>query len=391
MRFEFIPSIQEISAERWDALWPNNYPFTRHAFFRALEESNSTTAKSGWQPSHCTAYEGDKLVFVLPLFIKTHSYGEYVFDWGWADAYARSGLEYYPKLLNAIPFTPATGPRWASQTSLSKSAQLEITDALFSHARAIGASSFHCLFPSLENRNFFQEKDTVSFIQRDGYQYHWFNQNYTDFEDFLNQFSSRKRKNIRKERKKCDGIDIKFYSGHDATQDQWALFYQLYHRTYLKRSGRPGYLGPQFFSNLAQSMPEHILLALAELDGQFIAGAVYFKDDDTLYGRYWGTLEDIDGLHFETCYYQGIEYAIKHKLSRFDPGAQGEHKIQRGFQPIKTCSFHWLADPRFQHAVHAFCESEKNDVSSYIEDARGYLPFKENTPLVPSCILLGKS
>lgn len=385
MQFSFINSIFELPADDWNALWPSRYPFSQHAFFAALERSGSTNASTGWQASHCVAHADNELVFAMPLFIKTHSYGEYVFDWGWADAYMRAGLEYYPKLLNAIPFTPATGPRLASKHPLAESDVENLKLALIDKANAISASSIHALFPSGDSRRVF---DATAFIQRKGHQYHWFNNGYQSFDDFMQDLSSRKRKNIKKERAKCGDYNITFHNGKEASEADWKLFYTLYHRTYLKRSGRPGYLTASFFTELAASLGEQIVLALVEHEGQKIAGAVYFKDQECLYGRYWGTLVDIDGLHFETCYYQGIEYAIKNKLSRFDPGAQGEHKIQRGFQPIETCSFHWLADARFSAAVEDFCIAEAEDNARYIEQAREYLPFKEGHPLVDARCLL---
>lgn len=378
MQFTFVDTILDIDADKWDALWQSAYPFTRWAFFAALERSGSTDAESGWLPKHCVAFDQGQLVFAMPLFLKTHSYGEYVFDWAWADAYHRNGVEYYPKLLNAIPFTPATGPRWASARKLNQHDVQSLKDGLVQQAEALKASSIHTLFPEQGSRTLFDES---AFIQRSSHQYHWFNRNYSDFDDFLQDLSSRKRKNIKKERLKCQSYDVHFYSGNDASDEDWRLFYTLYHRTYLKRSGRPGYLSSTFFTDLAQALGDNIVLALVEFEGKKMAGAVYFKDDTCLYGRYWGTLHDVDGLHFETCYYRGIEYAIANKLTRFDPGAQGEHKIQRGFQPIATCSYHWLADPRFHSAVSDFCQNEAKENHAYIEHARGFLPFKEGHPL----------
>lgn len=406
MHFEFTDSILPLDTAQWNALWPNAYPFTRYEFLAALEESGCTLSNTGWQPMHCVAYENGVLCFAMPLYLKTHSYGEYVFDWAWADAYARAGLDYYPKLLNAIPFTPATGPRWASLNPITHNNMQSLYEALIQQAQHCAASSIHILFPWQANRDELttqhqtklnhetpeQYKNVLpqnSFIERHGCQYHWFNHDYQNFDDFLAEFSSRKRKNIRKERNKTQEFTFQFLEGETITSDHWALFYQLYHRTYFKRSGRPGYLNESFFTSLSNSMPESIVLALVMHKGVHVAGAMYFKDEHTLYGRYWGTMTDIDGLHFETCYYQGIEYAIKHGLKRFDPGAQGEHKIQRGFQPVTTCSYHWLSDSRFAKAVADYCRSEQLENSSYIQQARDYLPFKEETALTPVHVLLG--
>ena len=387
MQFSFVDSILNIAAKEWDALWQSPYPFTRWAFFAALERSGSTNAESGWIPKHCVAFDSGKLVFAMPLFLKTHSYGEYVFDWAWADAYHRNGMEYYPKLLNAVPFTPATGPRWASKQPLTDEDYEHLQASLVSEAQAHNASSVHALFPEYKSREFFSKS---GFIQRSAHQYHWFNRDYRCFDDFLQDLSSRKRKNIKKERLKCQGYTVNFCNGNEASEEDWQLFYTLYHRTYLKRSGRPGYLSPTFFTDLAQALGEHIVLALVEFEGKKMAGAVYFKDDTCLYGRYWGTLHEVDGLHFETCYYRGIEYAIEHKLKRFDPGAQGEHKIQRGFQPIATCSYHWLAEPRFHSAIGDFCQREAIENNAYIEHARGFLPFKEGHSLADINIIVDK-
>lgn len=378
MEFRFIHSINDVPEADWDALWSSDYPFSKHAWFAALENSGSTNAKSGWQPLHCLGYQSDSLCFAMPLFLKTHSYGEYVFDWAWADAYHRSGIDYYPKLLNAIPFTPATGPRWAAANELQDEDQIQLISAIKRKAETLQASSFHSLFPCANSQSIFQGN---SFAERSACQYHWFNRNYDSFDDFLSDLSSRKRKNIKKERSKCAAYDIQFYHGNEASEEDWKLFYAFYHRTYLKRSGRPGYLSESFFTELANTLGDQIILAMVEIEGKKVAGAVYFKDNETLYGRYWGTFNDIDGLHFETCYYKGIEYAIKHKLKRFDPGAQGEHKIQRGFQPVRTCSYHWLSDPRFQSAVGDFCEAEAKENISYIQHARSFLPFKDGHDL----------
>jgi len=384
MRITFIKSISDICPQMWNSLWETRYPFTQHGFLESLEASKSCSKESGWEPMHCVGYQDEKLVFAMPLYLKTHSYGEYVFDWSWADAYHRSGLEYYPKLVNAIPFTPATGPRWASKMPLSHDQYKVILSRLTHQASIFNVSGFHSLFPSQTSQNLFSPN---TFTKRHACQFHWFNQGYENLDDFLQTFSSRKRKNIRKERDKCKDIHIQFYHGDEATEEDWHLFYTLYHHTYLKRSGRPGYLGKTFFTRLAKILGDQIILVLAEKNEEKVAGAVYFKDDECLYGRYWGAMEEIDGLHFETCYYQGIEYAIKYQLKRFDPGAQGEHKIQRGFQAIRTCSYHHLYDNRFHNAVASFCEEESKETTNYIEHARSLLPFKEGVDLIDSEIL----
>lgn len=428
MRIQVLSSITEVSATQWDALWPSTYPFTRHAFFSALENSGSIDSKTrnntGWRTAHIVVYDSvasteesptNKLtetpVAAMPLFIKMHSYGEYVFDWSWADAYHQAGIEYYPKLINAAPFTPATGPRMALSPSLSEKSKTAYSEAIMHRVKQIteeiDASGFHCLFPDTNTAKFFA---SAGYSQRIGSQFHWFNNDYNDFDDFLSTFSSRKRKNIRKERTKAlqnqrpkhnlavefqtkseqpsFNFDIKMRNGAEVSADEWKIFSALYNRTYLKRSGSSGYLGHNFFQLIADAIPEQVLLASAHQGQEMIAAALYFRDEDVLYGRYWGTKIDIDGLHFECCYYQGIEYAIKHKLKRFDPGAQGEHKIQRGFTPIKTQSFHWLRQAEFNQAVSNFVRQEAPEISRYIKKTRELLPFKEGTTISDEDILL---
>ncbi|WP_086929541.1 GNAT family N-acetyltransferase [Agarilytica rhodophyticola] len=387
MEVKFHQSIAQIAAQDWDALWQTKYPFTQHAFFKALEESNSvdTAGKqnTGWQPKHLSIEENGKIIAVMPLFVKGHSYGEYVFDWSWADAYHQAGIEYYPKLLNAIPFTPATGPRIGFSKDLSneqkQSCNTAIIEAIKNCLKEENMSGFHSLFPQ-DNSTFEQAR----FTERQGYQFHWFNQGFKDFDDFLNSFSSRKRKNLKKERQKVfsQDLDIRMRHADELTTEEWNKFYALYHRTYLKRSGRTGYLGPDFFHRLGHEFPQQVLVCSAHHQNNMIAAALYLRDEDTLYGRYWGTQIDLDGLHFECCYYQGIEYAIQHQLKRFDPGAQGEHKIQRGFTPIKTRSYHWLSHPSFNGAINEFTQQEIQHINAYIKDTRTLMPFKEGVETV---------
>lgn len=378
MQLTFIDSIHQIPSADWNNLCaPSQYPFLRHEFLIALEDSGSTTGKTGWQPHHLLAKEADKLVAAIPLYKKTHSYGEYVFDWSWADAYQRQGRRYYPKLVTAVPFTPAYGPRFlVNKTTDIQKLMPEITNVIKEQALTLNASSWHCLFPE---EAVCKTLASHGFSRRLGCQFHWFNQNFSDFEDFLERFSSRKRKNLKKERRRVaeQGIELVIKTGDNVTQDEWDMFYQLYHLTYFKRSGRQGYLGPDFFHQLAASMPESIVMVIAYFQNEMIAAALNLRDKETLYGRYWGCRQEFDFLHFEACYYQGIEYAINAGLKRFDPGAQGEHKIQRGFTPIPTWSNHWVADPFFKEAIDDFLIREEESVRSYIEDARSYLPFKK--------------
>ena len=389
MDIQFYFSMKEISAGAWNALWPTEYPFTQHGFLSALEESSSVNGESGWQSLFICAQDNDRLIAAMPLYLKMHSYGEYVFDWSWAGAYEQAGLNYYPKLINAIPFTPSTGQRIGFLPELDEQMRSNVFSTFISFIKQYAVekrlSGFHCLFPNKECVPYWQNE---KFYCREGYQFHWFNDHdgkaFTSFNDFLSTFSSRKRKTIKKERKKIpdQNIHIVMKEAHEMSEEEWDIFYALYHRTYLKRSGSAGYLGKDFFHRVAEALPTQVLVACAYHESEFIAAALYFRDETTLYGRYWGTKVDIDGLHFEACYYQGIEYAIANGLKRFDPGAQGEHKIQRGFTPIKTVSYHWLAHPGFNQAIEQFVVEEAKHVGAYLEDARGFLPFKEGVELV---------
>lgn len=394
MRTFFLSGIGDISLQDWQSLWSSDYPFTRYEFLHALEVSGSVCEATGWQPMHLVVEHNDCPVAVVPLYQKTHSYGEYVFDWAWADAYQRAGLDYYPKLINAVPFTPATGPRIAFASELGDAQKVEtvklIVDTLKQVLGDKGGSGFHCLFPEAGLRDLLARE---SLIERQGCQFHWFNNGYRDFDDFLSRFNSRKRKSLKRERQKVreQDLHLQMRSATEVSADEWEMFYALYHRTYFKRSGRQGYLNNAFFKQVVETMPEQIMLASAHhqsLDKEMLAAALYFRDSTTLYGRYWGTQLDVDGLHFETCYYQGIEYAIAEGLARFDPGAQGEHKIQRGFTPVKTCSYHWVAHPAFSDAVVHFCDEEKNHTDAYCQDGRNYLPFREGEKIFPDNALL---
>jgi len=379
-QLRFLTSIDEIEAEIWDGIVDTGYPFLRHAFFRALEKSHSTTAVTGWQPFHAVveAGEGDaaRPVAIMPLFLKDNSRGEYVFDWSWADAYQRHGMDYYPKLVTAIPFTPCPGPRICVVPDHDR---LEIYRLLCAYiprqAETLKASSWHILFPDQDACEALKLENIQARI---GCQYQWFNRGYQTSEDFLATFSSRKRKNIRKERQKIldAGISFEQLTGENITDEHWDVFYRFYESTYFVR-GRAPYLTDLFFHQVGKSMPDNLLLVLAKKDGGYIAGALSFIGSDTLYGRYWGCSEEYQFLHFETCYYQGIEYCIEKGLARFDSGAQGEHKIQRGFEPVLTYSNHWIAHPDFDHAIGQFLADEEKYIRRYQQEAAQYLPFKK--------------
>lgn len=381
MQIRFVNSIHHVGAQAWNALAAQAYPFCRYEFLAALEESGCTSAASGWQVAHLLVYEQELLIAVMPGYVKTHSYGEYVFDWAWADAYRRYGLNYYPKWINAIPFTPCSGPRLlVGSNKLSVSLVAGIAKALDQLCMDNHYSGWHSLFP---DAGFSQLLAAAGAMPRVGCQFHWFNRDYRDFNDFLARMASRKRKNIIKERRQVHGQGIWFSvkEGAQVAAADMDLFYALYRNTYLKRSGHSGYLSHDFFQRLAGELSDSLVLvcALKKLQDEdvVIAAALLFRDEQTLYGRYWGCFEEYQFLHFETCYYQGIEYAIANNLQRFDGGAQGEHKIARGFEPQITYSNHAIQAEGFRPAIASFLEEEAGSIERYMEEARALLPFKQ--------------
>lgn len=359
----------------WLSQWPDqtnletNNPFVSDAFLTAVEASGACHRQSGWQPNHLSL--GTNIV--VPAYLKSHSWGEYVFDWSWAQAYQEHGLTYYPKLIIAAPYTPSQGPRLLGASSASDAAS--IVDAFKEKCHQDQLSGFHILFPNRTEQSWL---DPQRLLQRSDIQFHWQNQNYRDFDDFLTRFSSRKRKNVRKERQSIaeQGIEMQVLTHENITHQHWDAFYQFYHATYLKR-GRQGYLNRNFFTALRQSMPDNLVLIMAVKQEAPIAGALFFKDKFTLYGRYWGCIDHYPNLHFETCYYQGIDYCIRHGLQHFDPGTQGEHKIARGFEPTLTHSYHWLTNQDFHQAAGRFCEQERQLNQQYFLQASAALPFKK--------------
>ena len=377
----FVDSITAVTVLAWNALVGTGYPFLRHELLAALESSGCTTATSGWQPQHVLVESADKtLKAVMPLYVKTNSMGEYVFDWSWADAYQRHGMEYYPKLVSAIPFTPCAGPRLcvAPETDFTAVVAL-VHRSVLALSEALRASSWHVLFPQEDLRDALL---THGMILRTGCQYQWFNKGYDDFEAFLGTFASRKRKNLRKERSAVHeaGITMQALEGAEVSVAQWEQFYEFYASTYYVRGRRP-YLNVDFFRQISRSMPEQLMLVLASRGSDAIAGALFFKGSDTLYGRYWGAEKDVPFLHFETCYYQGIDYCIRQGFKRMDSGAQGEHKIQRGFAPVPTWSTHWIRHPDFSRAIANYVKEEEAHIGDYMARAANYLPFRKDLHL----------
>lgn len=372
-------SIGDINADDWHQLSGTASPFLRHEFLLSLEESGCTTRATGWAPSHLMFYLNGQLAGVAPAYLKTHSLGEYVFDWAWADAYQRYGMNYYPKLLIAIPFTPCQGQRLLFSEKLrERMTPARIHQALDSVTEDLGAHSWHLLFPDSGDQELLGTEED---LHRIGCQFHWHNRGYKTFDDFLAGLTSRKRKSIRRERRQVadQGISFRHFSGKDMPGHVLSAFYVFYQATYLKRGQRP-YLSSDFFHQLREKLPQQLHIIMAVKDEKMIAGALFLHGGDTLYGRYWGCLEEFDHLHFETCYYQGIELAIQQALTRFDAGAQGEHKLVRGFEPVITHSWHGIVHPGFREAIARFTREEAEHVMAYAEDALDALPFRQVEP-----------
>ncbi|WP_432744468.1 GNAT family N-acetyltransferase [Methylobacter sp. G7] len=377
MEVKQIHSMAQVDGGDWNRLAGDAYPFLRHEFLLALEQSGSVCEQTGWLPAHLLVMDQDKLLAFMPLYLKQHSYGEYVFDHQWAQAYQQQGIDYYPKWLTAIPLTPCQGARIVIQAEGID--PLEVTQVLLAfiqqRSEQLGISSWHCLFPEPQQA---EQLRSLGLSIREGVQFHWFNQGYRDFNDFLHTLNASKRKMLRRERRRVSeqGVHLLRIAGPDVSELQWQAFFQFYTMTYLKKDSQP-YLNLAFFHQIAATMGEHLLLVLAIKDDIAIAAALSFVGGDTLYGRYWGCYEAYNSLHFETCYYQGLDYCIEQGLKRFDSGAQGEHKISRGFEPVTTYSAHWIKDARFAKAIEHFLAREQQAVQHYKQDAATYLPFKQ--------------
>lgn len=349
-------------------------PFLSWDFLHALHESGSASAKTGWQPQYLTLWQGKTLAAALPLYAKHHSYGEYVFDWAWADAYERNGLEYYPKLLSAIPFTPVSGPRLLARDTAARAALLQ---ALVQLQQAAGLSSTHVLYPTEDEA---QALEAAGFMLRRGVQFHWQNAGYENFEQFLSTLQMKKRKNIRAERRRVQeaGIVMRRLPGAQASEEDWRFFKRCYDRTYREHFSTP-YLNLDFFLRIGNAMPDNLLLVLAEREGRPIAASMVVYDQHALYGRYWGAMEHHPCLHFETAYYQPLEFCIEKRIAAFEGGAQGEHKMARGFLPETTWSAHWLAHPAFADAVARFLERDGAGVAAYMDELNERRPFRQDS------------
>jgi predicted N-acyltransferase len=382
------PDITSLDAAKWDACAnpdsssaaqdrPYN-PFISHAFLSAMEESGSATAETGWAPQHLVLDDGSGgILACMPCYLKSHSQGEYVFDYGWADAFERAGGRYYPKLQASVPFTPVTGRRLlvphADDAEMRERYLLNASATLLDRYQA---SSLHLTFLT---RGEWERAGQAGLLRRTDQQFHWFNQGYGNFDDFTASLTSRKRKLIRRERRGAcaEGISIRLLTGNDLTEAHWDAFFAFYTDTGARKWGHP-YLTREFFSLVGQSMADRILLILCERAGQPIAGALNFIGGDTLYGRYWGCVEDHPFLHFEACYYQAIEYAISHGLERVEAGAQGQHKLARGYLPQTTYSAHMIADPSLRSAVESFLIRERDYVEMENQELARFSPYRKD-------------
>ena len=368
-------SIGDIAADEWDRLAGDDFPFLRHAFLSAAEETGCVSETSGWQPRHLALLEDGRLRAAMPLYEKTHSWGEFVFDWAWADAYRRAGLPYYPKLVSAIPFTPAPSKRLLLADDDDVDAAAALVRGATLLAGESGCSSVHVLFPLERELAMFEE---LGFKLRKDCQFHWHNQGYGTFDDFLETFSARKRKKARRDRRHVaeSGIEFRRLAGQDLDDARRAEVYRLISITFMQRGSLP-YFDLEFFRSITASQPETLLVIAGFRDKRMVAAAVFFRGPRALYGRYWGADEYVNALHFETCYYQGIDYCIEEGLELFEPGTQGEHKVSRGFAPQSTWSAHWLAQPEFFAAISDYLDEEARHVDSYISNVDERTPYKQ--------------
>jgi predicted N-acyltransferase len=379
MHILIASGLDSVTADQWNRLAGDDNPFLIYGFLRALETSGCVGGNTGWQPRHLLLFDNnganDALVGAVPLYLKHHSYGEYVFDWAWAEAYRRAGLEYYPKLVAAVPFTPATGPRLLCAPDADRdTVARQLVDGALAYARESGASSLHWLFTP--------ETDTAllerhSHLRRSGYQFHWSNNRYRNFDDYLSALTAAKRKKIRRERRYVmeAGIEMVMLQGHAIDDAVWDQFYGFYLSTIRVRGAIP-YLNLDFFKTVGRALGERVLLVLGRRNSTYVAGSLFFRGRDTLYGRYWGASEHHHTLHFETCYYAAIEFCIETGMSRFEAGAQGEHKLSRGFLPTTTWSAHWLSHPEFSRAVADFLARERAGIEYHMDELHEHSPFR---------------
>jgi len=382
LEIRVLRRLSEVSSADWNALSDGTDPFLRHEFLSGLEQHGCLDGH-GWDPVHLAAFVEGDLVAALPLYARDNSYGEFVFDWNWADAYTRAGGRYYPKLVTAVPFTPVAGARLLLRADHAGNDAVgsQLLEAAISLTTQLDASSWHCLFPRDEDLPLLEHPEI---LVREGCQYHWYNQDYADFESFLDSLTSKRRKEIRRERRDCAalGLEIELLEGAAITPDHWAVFYEFYCSTFERKFGEPRLTLP-FLRHLSETMPEVPVLLLAKDQGRYVAGAFALRGAHTLYGRHWGCSGYYRNLHFELCYYQFIDYAIRHGLRHFDAGAQGEHKVPRGFIPIKTWSVHWLQDVGFRKAVADFLRRETKAIDRYVDEVAEHSAYRVNSEQDP--------
>jgi predicted N-acyltransferase len=376
MTTEILSGIADISAHEWNALAGDSWPFLQHAFLAAAESSGSVSADTGWRARHIVIRDRiGSAVAAMPLYEKTHSWGEFVFDWAWAQAYHRVGIDYYPKLVSAIPFTPAPCRKLLLADVGDAALAADLLDTALQLASDCSCSSLHLQFVAPQE---LPQLKSSAFLLRKDCQFHWHNRDYKTFDDFLASFSSAKRRKARQDRRRVSeqGISFRWLTGSEMDAALWTTVYELISITFKRRGSLP-YFNLDFFKDISRRLPQQILIVLAERRGSPIAAAVFYVSETTLYGRYWGADADYNALHFETCYYQGIDYCIRHGKRVFEPGTQGEHKISRGFQPVTTWSAHWLARPEFADAIGRYLEDEQQHVERYIDVVDDHSPYRD--------------
>lgn len=376
MRGGLCNSIDELDARQWNALHGAHIPFLRHEFLAALEHAGCVGEPTGWQPHYITLSDDRGLAAAAPAFVKSHSYGEFVFDFAWAQAYARYGQRYYPKLTIAVPFTPATGPRLLIRPDLKGTrVASELLTLIVQRSHEEGLSSVHALFLDETGR---EACENSSWLLRRDCQFHWINRGYASFESFLETFTAEKRKKARRERRRVteSGIEFETRTGHELDRRLLDRVYAFHRDTFLRHGHEP-YLSRAFFSEIARTLGDSLIVKIARHAGQAVAAAIFFRSADTLFGRYWGAADEFHSLHFEACYHQGIEYCIEHGLARFEPGTQGEHKISRGFEPVLTWSAHFITEAGFREAIARYLIQEGAAVDAYAAEVREHVPYRE--------------
>jgi len=380
LQFKICTTLADIPAADWNALVEPDNPFARHEFLLAMERHDAVGKTFGWYPQYLLARDNGRLFGAVPMYLKDNSYGELVFDWAWADAYERSGLAYYPKLVVGIPYTPATGQRLLVHPDAEYArVASDLIEAATEHARQLGVSSLHWLFTNEPDTALFRQHP--DYLLRLGCQFHWTNRNYRDFDDYLGQLTSPKRKKIKQERRRVreQGIKLEILHGDEISDAQWDVWHRFYTGTFDRKYGYATFANG-FFREIGRTLPDYIVLILAKHQDDYVAGAFNLRGTKTLYGRHWGCDAHFDALHFEACYYQGLKYCIDNKVQRFEPGTQGEHKIARGFLPAETWSAHWIADQKFRRLISQFLEQETKGMQQYMLELHGHSPFREKEP-----------